>query len=542
MKLFMFSLLLMKCFYSDSASAFKEGKAFAQGQNKTGGLNASKVPGFKGAPKISSENLESRGNSALNNSEAGLTFLDSGMQSLDIMPDDPMLIMAGKIQANPTKTMELVVKSHGDSSKKKQTYTCLKSGAPYEKKCVRKLIVKVKVTHPHEKKFMIYRPFFSISSHIAYGSLMLTVHKHQQKEFDEHIAKKYPVRMEDRFCLTAFTAFKVFTIPKKVDISKGEWIDTCKDLEAMADKGLCFYKDLEKKGVNETRTINGEPVTRDHFEETRTYTCRANPLNTCNIYKNRGCQQTKSECIELDALKRCKTYRQTFVCMEHTKTLTHTFDGKNKPFCMDGNCVNYGDEKSNDFLDALTKLKVLDEMAKQSSGDPISVFSGKVRGCKKRIINFKDCCRCGKGWGKKLGLTDGCTAGEMALAKERMAKKCVLVGTYCSRKITVGLVKVCATKTTNFVCFPSKLARLIQEQGRRQLGMNFGTPEHPCARGLSISEMSRLNFDKMNFSEIFDEVRSSMRMPQTKVLEARVRSRVKSLQSNFAKKEKDEKK
>lgn len=509
MKLFMFLLLLMKCFYSDSKSGFKEGAALAQSANKTGGLNASKVPGFKGAPKLSSENLTSRGNTALNNSEAGGAFLESGMQSFDIMPDDPMLTMAGKIQENPTKTMKLVVKSHGDSSTKKRIYTCIKSGAPYEKKCVRKLIVKVKVT-PAVYKEEIYcddRPSV-----------------HEISWFDGHCPG---------------CAWRtVLASPKKVEVEDEYWIDTCKDLEAMADKGLCFYKDLEKHGVNATRIISGEPVTMDHFGETRTYVCRANPLNTCNIYKNRGCQQTKSECIERDALKRCKKYRQTFVCMEHTKTLTHTFEGKDKPFCMDGNCVNYGDEKSDDFLEALTKLKVLDEMAKQRSGNPISVFSGKVRKCSKNPINFKDCCRCGKkGWGQSLGLA-GCKSEEIALAKERMAKKCVLVGTYCAKKV----LGICVSKKTSFVCFPSKLARLVQEQGRRQLGMSFGTPKHPCARGLSISEMSRLNFDKMNFSEIFDEVRSSMKMPQTKVLEARVRSRVKSLQSNFAKKEKDEKK
>lgn len=502
---FLLCMTLLGMMQADTPKeSFKQGKSMAQERlnEAAPSFDPSLVPNYQGTPSISTEGLMERGQSALNTSAAGQCFMDAQNQHFDIAPEDPMIAQAQRIQDNPTQTIQVVAKSTSHSRTEKRTYTCLDGGSPFERTCHRRLIIKLKITPP------------------VYGTRFTSCPGHKHGMFNKYYhgeGCQNPVQ----YIIT----------PKKVEVVEEYWADTCGDLESMTDHGQCHYASLQKHGINETRMIQDEPITRPHFEETRVYQCRSNPTQGCALYKNRGCLQIKSECVEKDAVGMCKTYRQTYVCEETTQRFHHRFEGPDKPFCLDGHCMGDEDEKSEDLLNALTQLKVLEEMGKYKAfGQSLMVFSGKVMRCSKNPVDFKDCCRCGKkGWGQSLGLA-GCKAEEIALAKERMAGKCVLVGTYCAKKV----LGVCVSKKTSFVCFPSKLSRLIQEQGRRQLGLSFGSPKEPCARGLSVDEMSRLNFDAMDFREVFSEIQASVKIPQTKALEAKVRSRITQLKSDFS--------
>ena len=52
------------------------------------------------------------------------------------------------------------------------------------------------------------------------------------------------------------------------------------------------------------------------------------------------------------------------------------------------------------------------------------------------------------------------------------------------------------------------MARLIQQSGRPQVGRGWGSPETPDCNGLSAEELSRMDFTKIDFSELFEEIRS----------------------------------
>lgn len=56
-----------------------------------------------------------------------------------------------------------------------------------------------------------------------------------------------------------------------------------------------------------------------------------------------------------------------------------------------------------------------------------------------------------------------------------------------------------------FCCFPSKLSRVVQEEARDQLKLNWGKSSKPICRGLTIDELSSVNFSKMDLSRAFDE-------------------------------------
>jgi conjugal transfer mating pair stabilization protein TraN len=121
-----------------------------------------------------------------------------------------------------------------------------------------------------------------------------------------------------------------------------------------------------------------------------------------------------------------------------------------------------------------------------------------------------------KGWGVSLQLAN-CSEEEKALAKKREKSLCHTIGTYCHKK-TLGK---CVTKKTSFCCFGSKLARLVQAQGRAQLGLGWGEPEAPDCRALTVEELTRLNLSKLDFRELFEDMMKKYRPPDVQKLQER---------------------
>ena len=91
-------------------------------------------------------------------------------------------------------------------------------------------------------------------------------------------------------------------------------------------------------------------------------------------------------------------------------------------------------------------------------------------------------------------------------SKEVAIKKgqglCHKVGSFCDKK-TLG---ACMTKKESYCCFVSKLARIINEQGRPQIGKSWGAPKGPDCSGFTVVQLQQLSFDQMNFSEFFSSI------------------------------------
>lgn len=85
------------------------------------------------------------------------------------------------------------------------------------------------------------------------------------------------------------------------------------------------------------------------------------------------------------------------------------------------------------------------------------------------------------------------------------------MGTYCAEKDPI--TKICLRKKTTFCCYSSKLARLVQQQGKGQLGLGCGGPENPQCGGLTTEQLAQLDFSKMNFSEVFADMASKGKVP-----------------------------
>lgn len=92
----------------------------------------------------------------------------------------------------------------------------------------------------------------------------------------------------------------------------------------------------------------------------------------------------------------------------------------------------------------------------------------------------------------------------MKLGIKRGQGLCHMVGTYCSSK-SLGS---CKSTTEGWCCFPSKLARIINEQGRPQIGKGWGQASGPDCSGFSLTEVQQLKFDQMDLSEFIGDVMS----------------------------------
>ena len=115
-----------------------------------------------------------------------------------------------------------------------------------------------------------------------------------------------------------------------------------------------------------------------------------------------------------------------------------------------------------------------------------------------------------------------CEDAEKVLAMKRDARLCRGVGSYCSRRI--GLIKVCVEKTETYCCFNSRLARILNEQGRAQIGKGWGSAESPDCGGFSLAQLQSLDFSRMDLSEFYAEIAPTL--PDAGAMRARVQQKV----------------
>jgi len=102
-----------------------------------------------------------------------------------------------------------------------------------------------------------------------------------------------------------------------------------------------------------------------------------------------------------------------------------------------------------------------------------------------------------------------CEQNEKILAMQRGQNLCTEIGSFCTQKFLGS----CVSRKTSFCCFNSRLAKLINDQGRPLIGKKWGTPQSPDCSGFSEDEFKGLDFSKLDLSEFADEVMKNAKMP-----------------------------
>lgn len=99
------------------------------------------------------------------------------------------------------------------------------------------------------------------------------------------------------------------------------------------------------------------------------------------------------------------------------------------------------------------------------------------------------------------GLLD-CPQEAQVTAMKKDANLCHSIGSFCSSRF----LNSCLESTQTYCCFPSRLARIINEQGRAQLGQSWGTAQNPSCGGFSLAELQRLDFAAMDLTAFYAEI------------------------------------
>lgn len=94
-----------------------------------------------------------------------------------------------------------------------------------------------------------------------------------------------------------------------------------------------------------------------------------------------------------------------------------------------------------------------------------------------------------------------CEPPEFELAAKKSVKSCVEVGSYCSKE---ALGSICIEKKKSYCCYNSPLSRIVNQQLRGQASSvlgSFGSPENPSCDGLTVSQLSTVDWTKVDLSE-----------------------------------------
>ena len=278
-----------------------------------------------------------------------------------------------------------------------------------------------------------------------------------------------------------------------------------------------------------TRTIDGYEVTRGCWEWGYIKKCNVPSLNDCAQHSRcyslgrRDCllKDNYGSCINWKKEFSCKRWIPTYVESSHVRYGTEDKDGQEGLVCegvpcIDGNCVDKSYQMDAEMMNSVSKLYAISQG--QSDGYNFKIFEGAGRHCSKKPTGYSNCCRVekpGDGWGKEIGAK--CTKDEDYLMEQRSKNLCVYVGK--KSKKTAGITTVIKH---HFCCFSSILEKIVQVQGRAQLGLNFGSGGNSDCRGLTLEELERINFSLIDFTEFAVEVQKRMVVPSGGDVEERI--------------------
>ena len=223
-------------------------------------------------------------------------------------------------------------------------------------------------------------------------------------------------------------------------------------------------------------------------------------------------------------------------CSRYKKALGYSSDLKRQggqdleiqcrgtPYCLDGTCGTTIYTPNKEMLSILTQLSVLKAIQEDIKSGSLELFKGEIKRCKKNKMSFRDCCSL-EGWGLDTHMAQ-CNEEAKSLFRFSRMGLCHSIGTYCSRRV----LRKCVTKKTSSCCFRSKLHKLIQEQARDQLKIGWGEPKYPNCQGLTAEQLAQVDFSKLDFSSLYDELSSTYKSPNLAQVKATITERARELQ------------
>ncbi|MDN0371155.1 conjugal transfer protein TraN [Escherichia coli] len=254
-----------------------------------------------------------------------------------------------------------------------------------------------------------------------------------------------------------------------------------------------------------------------------TYVTQSADKGTCQTYTdNPACTLVSHQCAFYSEEGACLHEYATYSCESKTSGKVMVCGGD--VFCLDGECDKAQSGQSNDFAEAVSQLAALAAAGKDVAalnGVDVRAFTGQAKFCKKAAAGYSNCCK-DSGWGQDIGLAK-CSSDEKALAKAKSNKLTVSVGEFCSKKV----LGVCLEKKRSYCQFDSKLAQIVQQQGRNgQLRISFGSAKHPDCRGITVDELQKIQFNRLDFTNFYEDLMNNQKIPDSGVLTQKVKEQI----------------
>ncbi len=229
--------------------------------------------------------------------------------------------------------------------------------------------------------------------------------------------------------------------------------------------------------------------------------------NQCKQYRADKCTVLKEECLAKHSEGWCTSAKMSFSCPNSTAQQSVEVCGDTL-ICPDGNCYDQVKEKGDateDFKQAATYMELLKNAKDAFDPNGLSVFKGQYKECSvnKTLVGTDKCCIAGTGTLNTVG--KGCSINEETIATARNNKVVTSLGEWeeCTQKV----LGACVNKLVHYpyCVWPSKLARMLQDQGMAQLGQ----PITADCRGFKLNapnEIAMVDFSQIDLSEYFSDV------------------------------------
>ncbi|MCJ3377211.1 type-F conjugative transfer system mating-pair stabilization protein TraN [Klebsiella pneumoniae] len=305
------------------------------------------------------------------------------------------------------------------------------------------------------------------------------------------------------------------------------WVENC---AFNKDEGNKTSSECTEPGGTKEVWQDGKayPVYQACWAYRDTYITQPADFGACqSLMDNKACTLSSRQCafFSEDGSGTCLHEYATFSCETRTSGKQMICGGD--VFCLDGECDKAASGKNNDFGQAVSELAALAAAGKdvtELDGVDVRAFTGNAKYCKKFAAGFSNCCK-DSGWGQDMGLAR-CSGEDKALAKAKANKLTISIGEFCSKKV----LGVCLEKKRSYCQFDSKLAQIVQQQGRNgQLHIGFGGAKSPDCRGISVDELQRINFDQLDFTNFMEDLMKNQSIPENSALTEKTKERIKEL-------------
>ncbi|EGZ5696516.1 type-F conjugative transfer system mating-pair stabilization protein TraN [Salmonella enterica] len=321
---------------------------------------------------------------------------------------------------------------------------------------------------------------------------------------------------------TKFTLTLVMQVKDREWIPRVEWVESCPFNKA---DGVLKGTECSDPGGTKTGVMEGKPwsLTEACWAYRDKYVTQSADNGTCQAYvDNPACTLATRQCAFYSGEGTCLHEYATYSCESKTSGKVMICGGD--VFCLDGECDKAQSGKSNDFGEAVSQLAALAAAGKDVAalnGIDVRAFTGQAKFCKKAAAGYSNCCK-DSGWGQDIGLAK-CSSDEKALAKAKTNKLTVSVGEFCSKKV----LGVCLEKKRSYCQFDSKLAQIVQQQGRNgQLHISFGSSKHPDCRGITVDELQQIKFDQLDFTNFYEDLMNNQKIPDSGALTEKVKEQI----------------